>query len=471
MSHQYLSDPLLIVDDEELTRRSVSAALLMDGITNVEECEDGREALSLVASKSYSVILLDLAMPNMSGEELLGHILEERPGTLVIVVTATTDLETAVRCMREGAFDYLTKPVDRPRLLASVGHAIERWETAREMSSLKRSFLSSRIETPEAFKAIMTSDQQMLQIFRYVEAISPTPLPVLINGETGVGKELLAQAIHMLSGRRGRFVTVNIAGLDDTLFADTLFGHEKGAYTGADSYREGFVAKADDGTLFLDEIGDLAPNSQIKLLRLLQEHEYYMLGSDSPRPSNARFIFASNSDIAAKSAQGSFRKDLLYRLQSHTIHVPPLRERMDDLPLLVDHFFEKACKTLDKKRPTVPKELVPLLRSYSFPGNIRELEGMIYDAVVRHTSRILSLESFRRALGHAEEARDDDANDSVIDGNLFKSLDALPTLKLAADSLIEEALRRSQGNMESAARMVGLSRSALSKRLSRNPIE
>jgi DNA-binding NtrC family response regulator len=468
MIHPYLSDPLLVVDDEELTRRSVSAALLMEGIQNVEECGDGREALGLILSRSYSIILLDLTMPNMSGEELLGRILEERPETLVIVVTATTDLETAVRCMRAGAFDYLTKPVDRPRLLASIDHAIERWETAREMSSLKRSFLASEVETPKAFQDIVTSDRQMLQIFRYVEAIAPTPLPVLITGETGTGKELLARAIHTLSLRQGRFVTVNIAGLDDTLFADTLFGHEKGAYTGADSYREGFVAKADGGTLFLDEIGDLAANSQIKLLRLLQEREYYMLGSDSPRPTSARFIFASNSDITGKSAQGAFRKDLLYRLQPHTIHVPPLCERGDDLPLLIDHFFEKASKALKKKRPTVPKELLPLLRSYSFPGNVRELEGMIFDAVVRHTSRILSLESFRNALGNPADSTSGRAIESESDKNIFESLDALPTLKLASDDLIEEALRRSQGNIEAAARIVGLSRSALAKRLNRS---
>ncbi len=469
MSRPDPASPVLVVDDEELTRRSVRAALLMDGISNVEECGAGREALELATSKSYAAVFLDLAMPGMPGEELLRLLLEERPETPVIVVTATSDIETAVRCMRAGAFDYLTKPVDRTRLLTSLGHAIERWETAREMTSLKRSLLSTRIEYPKAFEDIVTTDRQMLQIFSYVEAIAPTALPVLITGETGVGKELVARAIHALSGRKGSFVTVNIAGLDDTLFADTLFGHVKGAYTGADSSREGVVAKAEDGTLFLDEIGDLAANSQIKILRLLQEREYYVLGSDAPRSTRARFIFASNADLSKGAGHGAFRKDVLYRLQSHTIRVPPLRERMDDLPVLADHFFDKACRTLDRKRPAVPKELLALLRSYSFPGNIRELEGMIFDAVVRHKSRTLSLESFRKAMGRPAREDDEGANETEGGENPFESMETLPTLKQTAGLLIDEALRRSEGNQDAAARMVGLSRSALSKRLNRNP--
>ena len=387
----------------------------------------------------------------------------------MIVVTANNDLETAVRCMRAGAFDYLTKPVDRTRLLTSLGHAIERWETAREMISLKRSFLSTGIEFPEAFGDIVTTDRQMLQIFRYVEALAPTALPVLITGETGVGKELVARAIHALSGRKGNFVTVNIAGLDDTLFADTLFGHVRGAYTGADSSREGVVAKAGNGTLFLDEIGDLAANSQIKILRLLQEREYYVLGSDAPRPTSARFIFASNADLSKDAGHGTFRKDVLYRLQSHTIRVPPLRERMGDLPVLVDHFFDKACRSLDKKRPAVPKELLGLLRSYTFPGNIRELEGMIFDAVVRHKSRTLSLESFRKAIGRPDDEEHEAANDAQPAANPFEAMETLPTLKQADSMLIAESLLRSEGNQDAAARMVGLSRSALSKRLNRSP--
>ena len=387
MSRLYPAEPVLIVDDEAEIRVAVRAALLQEGITNLAECADGDQAFAGVRQRSLAAVVLDLMMPGLSGVELLQAILEERPETPVIVATGTGDLETAVRCMRAGAFDYLAKPIDRTRLVTSLRHAIEKWETEREVKSLSESMLATEPSHPEFFQQIITKDPAMLLLFRYAEAIAPTSLPVLITGETGVGKELIARAIHSLSQRRGSFVPVNVAGLDDTLFADTLFGHLKGAYTGAESAREGMVAKGEEGTLFLDEIGDLAPESQIKLLRLLQEREYYPLGTDRPRATSARFIFATNIDIAKETR---FRKDLLYRLRSHHIRIPPLRERTGDLPALVDHFLDKASQAVGKKRPTVPRELLPLLQGYSFPGNIRELEGLIFDAVVRHQSRMLS---------------------------------------------------------------------------------
>jgi DNA-binding NtrC family response regulator len=461
---------VLIVDDEEEIRSSVRAALLLDGITNFVECADGDKACDLVSERSFAVVVLDLNLPGLSGVELLQHVLEERPETPVIVATGTGDLETAVRCMRVGAFDYLSKPIDRTRLITSTRHAIEKWETAREVSSLRDGLLASQPAHPEAFQEIITTDAGMLVIFRYVEAIAPTSLPVLITGETGVGKELIARAIHALSKRTRSFVPVNVAGLDDTLFADTLFGHVKGAYTGAESAREGMVAKAEEGTLFLDEIGDLAPESQIKLLRLLQEREYYPLGTDRPRPTTARFVFATNLDITKETGEGRFRKDLLYRLRSHHLSVPPLRKRGGDLPALVDHFLEKASKAVGKSRPTAPRELLPLLRSYSFPGNIRELEGMIFDAVVRHQAHVLSLASFRNAIGERAVSSSENAEGSCSDGeSLFGACQTLPTLKEASKLLIEESLRRSGGNQEAAARLLGLTRTALNRRLNRNP--
>ena len=367
---------------------------MLSGITNVIECADGDCAAAKIHERTFAAVVLDLSMPGMSGQDLLPVILEERPETPVIVATGTGDLDTAVRCMRAGSFDYLQKPVDRTRLVTSLKHAIEKWETAREVSSLHDGFLARGPAHPEAFAGIISGDPVMLMVFKYAEAIAPTSLPVLITGETGVGKEHVARSIHALSGRTGPFVAVNVAGLDDT-----LFGHVKGAYTGADSARDGMVAKAGEGTLFLDEIGDLAPESQIKLLRLLQEREYHPLGADRPRPTAARFVFATNLDVSRATGNGKFRKDLLYRLRSHHVKIPPLRERAGDLPALVDHFLDKASTVIGKARPGVPKELIPLLRGYSFPGNIRELEGMIFDALVRHQSRILSLESFKNAMG------------------------------------------------------------------------
>ncbi len=470
MNRPHPPEPVLIVDDESEIRSSVRTALLLAGITNLEECQDGDAAAVRVREQSFASVILDLMMPGISGLDLLSLILEERPETPVIVATGTGDVETAVKCMRAGAFDYLEKPIDRTRLVTSLRHAIEKWETDREVTSLREGMLSTQPEHPEAFAEIITRDPAMFSVFKYAEAIAPTSLPVLVTGETGVGKELVARAIHAVSGRSGGFVAVNVAGLDDTLFADTLFGHVKGAYTGADAAREGMVAKAEGGTLFLDEIGDLAPESQIKLLRLLQEREYHPLGTDRPRPTTARFVFATNLDVAKATADGGFRKDLLYRLRSHHIRIPPLRERHGDLELLVDHFFDKASKVVGKARPAIPRELIPLLRSYSFPGNIRELEGMIFDAVVRHESRVLSLESFRAAIGERSYpgAEPREGACAAEGENVFTGCPSLPTMKDAVRQLLEEALRRADGNQGAAARQLGLSRTALNKRLNRS---
>ena len=469
MSRAFPTEPVFIVDDEKNVRDSVHSALRYDGITNLVECADGDQARDLLRQTTCAAVVMDLTMPGLSGEALLQFVLEERPETPVIVATGTGDLDTAVRCMRAGAFDYLAKPIDSTRLVTSLRHAIEKWETAREVLSMRDGMLATQPAHPEAFREIITVDAGMLAIFRYAEAIAPTSLPILITGETGVGKELVARAIHSLSRRTGSFVPVNVAGLDDTLFADTLFGHVRGAYTGADSTREGMVSKAEAGTLFLDEIGDLNPASQIKLLRLLQEREYYPLGTDRPRPTAARFVFATNLDIAKETAEGRFRKDLLYRLRSHHIHIPPLRDRTGDLPALVDHLLDKASQDVGKNRPTVPKQLLSLLGSYHFPGNIRELEGLIFDAMVRHRSGVLSLASFRRAIGEGETSFGERRGETSTSNreNPFGTWRTLPTLKEASSFLIEESLRRSKGNQEAAARLLGLTRTTLNHRLNK----
>jgi DNA-binding NtrC family response regulator len=291
---------------------------------------------------------------------------------------------------------------------------------------------------------------------------------VLITGETGTGKELIAQAVHRLSARTGELVTVNVAGLDDNVFADTLFGHTKGAFTGADRPRDGLITSAADGTLFLDEIGDLSGPSQVKLLRLLQDGSYYPLGADRPRQSRARVVVATNYDVAERVKTGAFRKDLYFRLRTHHLHLPPLRSRLEDLPLLVIHFLEKAARSLDKPVPSVPLELYPLLKTYTFPGNVRELEAMVFDAVARQQGNSLSLRGFREAMGGGAGLGEDmTLADTGLEA-LGKLLpDRLPTLDEAEEWLIQEALRRADGNQGLAAGMLGLSRQALNKRLNR----
>jgi DNA-binding NtrC family response regulator len=461
---RFPQSPLLVVDEEEQSVASTTMILASSGITNVSSCGDSREVLSRLAEREHSAVLLDISMPHISGRELLPRIVEEHPELPVLMLTGINEVDMAVECMRSGAFDYLVKPVEEARLVSAARRALEMWQVRRENSMLARRLLSEELDHPEAFSAIVTSSASMRAIFRYVEAIAASPFPVLVTGETGTGKELLALAIHRLSGRSGGFVPVNVAGLDDTLFSDALFGHRKGGFTGADRDRPGLIERASGGTLFLDEIGDLAAQSQIKLLRLLQEGRYYPIGSDMQKASDARIVLATNRDIHTMQEKGEFRKDLYFRLRTHHIHLPPLRKRREDIPALVDHFLSKAAESLGRNKPTPPKELRALLGTCEFPGNIRELEGMVFDAVSRHRSGVLSLDSFKEKLG--DESQGDEDQPRRQEAKIVFS-DSLPSLIEAEETLIDEALRRAQGNQSVAARMLGLSRRALNNRLRR----
>ena len=454
--------PVLLVDDEESILSSTSKVLRAEGINNLLTCQDPREVLSTIENHDAEAILLDLAMPHVKGEELLIQIQERFPGIPIIIVTASGDIDTAVRCMMDGAFDYMVKAVEPARLVSGVRRAIDVRSLSRRYSNLRKNMLDDEIEEPEHFQNIVTGNHRMKTIFRFIEAIGLSGETVLITGETGTGKELFAEAIHRVSGRDGGLVKVNTAGLDETMFTDTLFGHAKGAYTGADQVRKGLVAQADEGTLFLDEIGDLSTSCQIKLLRLLESREYYALGSDLIRTTGARFVVATNKDLPALVAAEKFRLDLYYRLQTHEIRIPPLRERKDDLPLLLDRFLAEAAESLSKKILSIPPELLILLKNYEYPGNVREFRSMIFNAVSKQKEKMLSLQPFREAMGHTGDLP---RLPTESEGLTFP--ERLPTIKEATDGLIDEALNRSQGNQAIAAGILGLTPQALSKRLLR----
>ncbi len=287
--------------------------------------------------------------------------------------------------------------------------------------------------------------------------------PVLILGESGVGKELFAQAIHAVCHPDGPWVAVNIAGFDDSVLSDTLFGHVRGAFTDASHDRAGMIEKASGGTLFLDEIGDLSPASQVKLLRLLQEKEYFPLGSDEPRYSNCRVVLATNVDLQQKVDAGAFRKDLYFRLTTHSMEIPPLRERREDIPLLLEYFLTSAAEALNKKKPSYPGELPVLLKNYAFPGNVRELRAMVFDAMSRHKSQMLAMNTFAEIITAGKSAggkhnADDSDTKVVFPGQL-------PTLKEVTDLLVAEALYRTEGNQSMAAKLLGVTAAALSMRL------
>jgi DNA-binding NtrC family response regulator len=462
---------VLVVDDEDYVRASVEAALRSAGIANVAAAADPIEAMEILSSRDVGIVLLDLTMPGMPGEQLLLRIREDQPGAAVIVVTGNRDVDKAVECMRAGAADYLVKPVERERLVATVRRLIEHQELLRENEAIKERLLSAEGPRNAAFAAIATADSRMLQLMGYVDAIARSSHPVLVTGETGVGKELFSRAVHELSGRKGELVAINAAGLDDSLFADLLFGHRKGAYTGADSDLEGLIDKARDGTLFLDEIGDLSPASQLKLLRVIETGEYFPLGSDLMRRGRVRFIVATNRDLDAAVGAGHFRRDLYYRLRAHRIRIPPLRERLGDLPLLVERFIAAAAAELGRDPPIAPSELYPLLRGYDFPGNIRELQSMVFEAVNAESNGSLSLSVFRDAIGDATSYTQKnsrpraEAEGASGTRTTFFFPNPLPSAGELTELLFDEALKRADGNQSVAARLLGVSPQAVSKRL------
>ena len=449
-----LTSPVLIVDDDESSLERVRDALRADGFKNVLVCQDGREVLEVLSRSAVSLVLLDLVMAHVSGERVLEEIRRTYPDLPVIVATGEYEVGVAVRCMKHGAMDYLLKPLSDERLVGIVRRALEASALRYECTRLREQFCSDELHSATAFERIITADPAMLRVFAYLEAVSRGSHAVLISGETGTGKELIARALHDV-GRAGRpFVAVNVAGLDDTMFSDTLFGHEAGAFTGARDARAGMIETAADGTLFLDEIGDLSEASQVKLLRLLQEREYFRLGSDQVLPLAARVVAATHRDPA------EFRQDLYYRLRSYHVRIPPLRERLGDLPLLIDHFLSAAAADLGRPKPAVPPELFAHLATYRFPGNIRELQAMVFDAVARHERGVMPVRAFLDAIV-------DGAPSSTDLSETTQFPHPLPSLRAIELAAVREALDRAQGNQSAAARMLGVSRPTIARHIAK----
>lgn len=464
MASNYPRHPILLVDDEDSWLVSFKTTLRSKGIDNVVTENDSSKLLSILDSQQFCAVAIDLMMPNISGEELIPQIVAQHPNIPILVISGLNQVKSAVNCMRLGAFDFIVKTEERDTLIAAVRHAIEMFELRQENSSLRERFFKKELDHPEYFASIITKNKEMHSIFQYIEAIAETSRPVLITGESGVGKELIARAVHKSSGRTGEFVALNIAGLDDNVVADTLFGHTKGAYTGATKPRMGLVEKAKNGTLFLDEIGDLSLASQTKLLRLLQEHEYLPLGSDMAKRSSARIVAATHQDLNKLQENGQFRRDLFYRLRGHLLHVPPLRDRREDINPLISYFIQEAETSFGKKFSSNPTELSDYLSQYPFPGNVRELQNIILDATGTCTDGLLETTHIERLLTqsydyHPESLQVTTPAVPVTFGN------TLPTLKEVRAALIDEALTRANNNQSGAAQLIGVTRQAISKYL------
>ncbi|MCJ8329950.1 MAG: sigma-54-dependent Fis family transcriptional regulator [Lentisphaeria bacterium] len=474
---------ILVIDDDHLTRTLVVRILENAGY-KVLSAESGSKGLNLLNENKKNLplmIFMDVMMPQLNGFETLGLIRENNDlkNIPVIFITATEDQSAIHKCFEVGGADYISKPIRENELLnrmsihLTLQDSIDKLdEIEQENLNLRNKLLNRNLQDPKVFEEIITISKDMHGIFQYIESISPSSRPVFITGETGVGKELIAKATHALSHRDGEFIPLNVAGLDDNLFSDTLFGHVAGAFTGAVGDRPGLIEKAVGGTLFLDEIGDLDPLSQVKLLRLLQEGEYYPLGADQRKWSDTRIVVATHKNIQELVDQGTFRQDLFYRLKTHHIHIPPLRERKCDLTILLDHFLIMASKHLQRKAPQIPQTLMPLLESYNFPGNIRELESMIFDAVSRSSGYKLSIEAIQNSIRSSGQPMGFSNSGRTTDTIVYDLEEYLqhnfPSIKEMTNMLIEKALERSNGNQSLAAQLLGISRQALNKRLKRS---
>ena len=457
-----INGTILIVDDDAGFLESIRRMLITNDCTNVLMLNDSRKVISELDRGGISAVLLDWIMPHVTGAELLDRIVGWYPNIPVIIMTAVADTETVVKCINQGAFDYINKPIDENRLLSCLRKAIMVSAYEERVRCLTAYLQGAPLLRPEIFSDIITCSSKMQGVLKTIESVAPTSGPILISGETGVGKELVARAIHRASNLTGKFIPVNVASLDDEMFSDTLFGHVKGAYTGATDARDGLVCQAAGGTLFFDEIGDLGHESQVKLLRLLQEQEYFRIGSDVVQKCKARIVAASNRNFEEMRAKGQFRQDLFFRVCGYQIHIPSLRERPEDIPLLVGHYVNKMAEELGKKPPLIPQVVLQALQEHLFIGNVRELINMVRQAVTLSNNKSLSIEDFP-GLSAASSY-----NLRVIKDKIYRiqaTFESFPSLEDVELLVIEEALHATEGNKVLAARMLGISRTTLLKKL------
>jgi two-component system response regulator AtoC len=368
---------IMIVDDEEIVRESLTGWLQEDGY-EVESAENGMKALELLPSKEWNLAMVDLKMPGMDGIQLMDEMKKSRPDMIIIIMTAYATVDTAVKAMKKGAYDYIVKPFNPEDLSLTIRKIIEHQKLVKE-----NIYLRKELKKQYMLHDMISKNHKMLEIFELVKTVAKSSSTVLLQGESGTGKELLSRAIHMESPRRDApFISVSCAALTESLLESELFGYEKGAFTGAESQKRGKIELAQDGTLFLDEIGDISLKLQMDLLRVLEQREFRRVGGSDLIAINSRIIAATNKDLKKAIEEGTFREDLYYRLNVISIEIPPLRERREDIPLLVEHFIDKFNIEMEKHVGGASESALRILMEYHWPGNARELRNMIERAMV-----------------------------------------------------------------------------------------
>ena len=444
--------PVLVVDDDEGLLLSIKATLISSGLPEPALVSDSRRVIELLRQHRYRLVLLDLMMPHMGGMEVLQLIREEFPDTDCVIVSAMDDVPTAVAAMSSGAIDYLVKPLNSERLVALVSSHLERYRFRDELARVGRKKIFANLKNPDAFSRIIAEDESMALVFHQVEAVAGTDYSVVINGESGTGKEMIARVIHQLSHRaKAPFYAVNMASFSKTLFEDEFFGHAKGAYTDAGAERRGFFEAANGGTLFLDEITELDPSLQAKLLRVIEEREFYRLGSTEIRNVDVRNIAATNRDIPDEILKGRFRADLFNRINTYNIKIPPLRERTSDILPLARFFLKLHGEANHKKVDDLAPDLAERLLNHPFPGNVRELENMMAAAVLLEKGKTLTLTAARSLLPYEGPER-------------RRSVELL-TLEELERRHIERVLEVTGGNRPRAAKILGINVSTIYRKL------
>jgi DNA-binding NtrC family response regulator len=449
-------DRMLIVEDDPAQRMGLQKLLTSWGFV-VDVASDGREGLDVAGRERPAIVLSDLVMPNMGGLDLLKALRQEDPDVTVILLTAQGSVETAVEAIKQGAYDYLTKPVDPQRLRIVLDQVADRQDRLREVQALRR-----QLQAHGTFGRMVGASLEMRKIYRLIEQAAPTSASVLVHGESGTGKELVAQTIHQLSPRASQpFVPLNCAAIPDTLLESELFGHEKGAFTGAIARRAGAFELAHRGTLFLDEIAEMTPATQAKLLRVLQERSFRPVGATREHSVDIRVIAATNLDPAEAVRQGRLREDLFYRLNVFLISLPPLRERKDDVPLLAQAFVKDFDERHGRSVAGVSEGAMRVLEQYQWPGNVRELRNVIERATIVAKGPFIErvdLPDLAGAPAVATAAPDAAAAAGLTPGT---------TVDEAERRLIEITLQHTGGNKTRAAELLGISLKTLHNKLNR----
>ena len=444
--------PILVVDDDEGILRSIKTILMSSSMPEPALVSDGRQVVKLVREHGYRLILLDLMMPGCSGMDILKQLKKEFPSIECVIVSAIDEVASAVQAMKFGAYDYLVKPLNSEKLAIVMNRALERYDMREKLALFERSQSFSDLKFPSAFNEMISQDKTMALVFHQAEAAASTDYNVVITGESGTGKEMLAHIIHKLSDRsKNRFLAVNMGSFSVNLFEDSLFGHTKGAYTGAITDKKGFFEEAHGSTLFLDEITELETSLQAKLLRVIQERELYRLGSTEVKNVDVRIIAATNRNIQEEISKNRFRADLFYRLNTCHINIPSLSERKDDILPLSYHFLKRHARKNGKEIHSLAPDLAGWLLEYPFPGNVRELENIIAGAILLEKRNVLTLSSTQSLVSFTDSSR--------------PRGEGLLSLAEVESQHIKQVLRLTGGNRTKAAKALGIGLRTLQRKL------